>query len=707
MSKKITYSICGFCEAACGIKVTSEADQVLSIEPDRENPHNWKDFCIKGARADMMRSHPARIRQPMKRVGDSYVPVSYDIAIEEIAREISRIVDVHGPDAIGSYAGNPAGFNVSNSTFYGAFLAALGTRSHFMVGSVDQNSFHVVCDAMYGSAWFSMQTDPDYCDLLMLIGSNPAVSKMNWMGGSADGWRRALDKVRQGGELVIVDPRRTESAKAATQYIAAMPGQDWAFLLMMLKYIFAEGLEDAAVMPALNGGDALRALVAACDYDDLAARCEVGKDVACDLARRFATAGSAACISRSGPAQGRNGAIIEWLANCMNVVTGNLSKRGGRFYNNNIVDVAAFAKMMMPSTDRLSRVRGIRTVCGGMSLVELADEIETPGPGQVRGMFINSGNPVLSGPNGDRLDRALASLELLVSIDMFQRESHRHSHWLIPGAHYLERNELNILIASFRTENFIQAAKQSVPPPPGVIPEWQFFRDLARAMDLPIFPGMNDPTPEGVVGMVLSQIPGPFTLDEILSAEHGLMLRGEGRIPDMRDVVHTPDRKVHVAPEQFVDAVRARLAEPVESRANAEWPYQIISRRSLPMMNSFLADTVGADMRHKPAEMVEISRADAEHEGIGDGELVMVSSVSGTLTARALVTDDIRPGVLVMAHGWGGRLFDPAAGTVQDGDGVNRNRLVCDSEIDPLTGSAILSGMPVRVTRIAERMEAA
>lgn len=697
MAERTVYTHCNFCEAMCGLEVIAEGDAIKSIRPDMDSG-NWGDFCIKGARADRLRTHGYRIRQPMKRVGGRYVATSYEQAIDEIADALTRLRDEHGPDSIGDFRGNPAGFNISNSAFNAAFLAALGSKNHFDVGSIDQNAFHYVGAQMYGSEWFCLQTDIDKTDFILLIGSNPAVSAMSWMGGTPDGWRRVKAMVARGGEFVLVDPRRTESASAATQHIAPLPEQDWALLLMLLKTIFDEGLHDRDACTAVNGLDRLRALVDRCDPADLAMRCEISLALAADLARRFARAPNAACITRTGPAQGRNGALAEWLGNVLNVVTGRLGKAGGRYYNNRIVDVAAVARVMMPASDTPSRVRGINSITGGRMLSELADEIETPGPGQVRAMIINSANPVVSGPNGARLDRVLARLDLLVCIDMFQRESHRHAHWLIPGTHFLERTIINLLSAGMRSDSYVLASRQVVPPPEGIRHEWEFFRDLARAMGLTLFSFSDDPTPAMLEDALAAMDAVHVSRAQILDAPHGVTAE-TGEVPGMADVLHTPDRRVNIAPAALIEQLADRLAEPATRPDRETFPYQIISKRSLATMNSFLGETIAEDMRDKPGGTIEISPEDAARDSLVDGELVAVSSQVGTVEVRVAISPEIRPGVAVMAHGWGTRMFDPASGAVREAHGANRNLLVSDQELDSLTGVPRLNGTPVRITR--------
>jgi formate dehydrogenase len=697
MAKKTTYTNCTICEQVCGLEVVSDGDQILSIAPDKKHPH-WRDFCIKGARADRLRSHPSRIRQPMMRVGDKYQAVSYDVAVQGIGDKLRQIKAQHGPNAIAGYLGSPGGFNPGNGIFYSALLKALGSNNTFSTGSVDQNAFHVAAELMYGSPWLGLVTDIDQCDFILLIGSNPAVSAMNWMGSQTDGWNRVKAMVARGGELVMVDPKKTESTREATQHLMPPVETDWALLLMLLKHIFDKGLEDKKACAEFTGVDDLRRLLDTCDYDDLSKRCEIDVKTATDLAERFARAGSAACMARTGPAQGRNGALGEWLSHTLNAVTGQLGKRGGRFYNSTMTDVPSLMDVD-PAIDTQSRVRKISSVAGGRTLAELADEIETPGPGQIRAFFMNSGNPVISAANGLRLDRALAKLDLLVSVDLFQRDSHRHAHWLIPGTHFLERTQLMLMISCYVPDGFAQKTRQVVPPPPTVRYEWEFFRDLAAYLDLPLFPGGFNPTPDDLFKASVAMGESPFSYEELSDAQHGLQ-RDVNPRKSLKDVLRTPDRRVNVAPRPLVEMAEMRLAEPAVRPDRAAWPYQLITKRSLAMMNSYLTETVAADMVNKPGDTVEINRADAARDGIKNGDTVTVRSPCASTQSRAVVSDDVRPGVAVMPHGWGTHLYDPVTGTVTEGGGVNRNLLISDAEVDPLTGVPRLNGQPVAIERV-------
>lgn len=440
-------------------------NRVRKIAADKLNPHSRHDFCAKGRTAAEVVEHPRRIVAPMRRVGDRYVEASWDEALRDIADRMNRVIDADGPDAVGAYCGNPAGYSSSNLVFMNGWLDAIGTHNRYAVGSVDQNAVHVVAQAMYGSPLMVPVSDIDNCDLFLLVGANPAVSAWNWLESVPDGWRRALDRQRRGARIVVVDPVRTESADKADTHLAVRPGQDWALLLAMVKVILDARLEHAGDCADLaTGMPEIRALVASCDVDDLADRCDIDRDEIEQLARDFATAPGAMAITRTGVSLQETGTVAEWLGHVLNVITGRMDRPGGRRFEPGYVDTLRLAGLAETAPHR-SRVAGREMVAGAHALAELPGEILTPGPGRIRALVINSGNPVISGPDGARLDAALQRLDLLVAIDFVQRESHRHAHWLLPAVHWLEREDLLAFTSSMHDEPFVQFGARAVVPP--------------------------------------------------------------------------------------------------------------------------------------------------------------------------------------------------------------------------------------------------
>lgn len=718
---KTVHTFCRYCVASCGIEVTVEDNRVTKISADKQNPHTWHDFCAKGRTANQLVEHPRRILNPMRRVGDAYVEATWDEAISDIAVRMTALIAADGPDTVGAYYGNPSGFSSSNIIFMNAWLDAIGTHSRYAVGSVDQNAWHVVAEAMYGSMLMAPVSDVDNCDYFLMIGTNPAVSAWNWLESVPGGWRRALDRQKQGATIVVVDPLRTETAEKSDVHLAVRPGQDWALLLAMVKVVLDEGLEHRQDCAELaTGVNDLRALVADADLDDLASRCDIAREQIEQTARDFATARSAMAITRTGVSLHLAGTIAEWLGHVLNVITGRMDRPGGRRFEPGYVDALRLAGMAKTDPHK-NRVSGREMVAGAHALSELPDEITTPGHGRIRAMLINCGNPVVSGPDGAKLDAALARLDLLVVIDLVQRESHRHAHWLLPAAHWLERDDLLAFTSNMHDEPYLQYGAKAVEPPRGARQEWRIFVDLAIAMRKPLFGA------KGLNGFVkatrrISQLTrrpglefGPHWIDrlvvatgrkvnghrikwrDVMAHPHGWVL-GPREFGHFRDALRTPDKRVHAAPPEFVSRARELLVEP-HSAAPDGYPFQLANRRHRHSMNSWLNELPGLHPSGKGNQVV-IHPDDAARLGVSEGDLVKVFSPVGAIELAAAVSDRPRRGVVIVDHGWGSRIFDPHGLEEPESFGANRNLLIDGGPIDPLSQTSALSSSYVGVERI-------
>lgn len=723
MSARTVYTFCRYCSAACGMEVTVDGNRTTKISADKQNPHSWQDFCAKGRTANQLVEHPRRILNPMRRVGDAYVEATWDEAIADIAARMNKLIEADGPDAIGLYYGNPTGFSASNVLFMMAWLDAVGTQNRYAVGSVDQNAMHVVANAMYGSIVMAPVSDVDNCDYFLLVGANPAVSAWNWLETVPGGWKRTLERQRQGATIVVVDPLRTETADKADVHLAVRPGQDWALLLAMLKLILDDGLEHQQDCAELATGiPELRTLVAEADLDDLAARCDVPREQIETVARDFADARRAMVVTRTGVSLHATGTIGEWLGHVLNVVTGRMDRPGGRRFEPGYVDVLKLSGLAKPPR-HTSRIQKRELVAGAHSLAELPDEITTPGRGQIRGMVINCGNPVVSRPDGAKLDKALAELDLLVAIDLVQRESHRHAHWLLPAVHWLERDDLMALTSNLHDEPYVQYGRRAVDPPPGAREEWRIFVDLAIAMRRPLFgaKGMNgfvratrvmaritrrpalEFSPRWLNRLLIAtsrKVNGHrVTWRELIANPHGLVL-GPREFGHFRDALRTDDKKVHAAPPEFVARTRELLTEP-KPEAPVDYPFHLGNRRNRHSMNSWLNELPGLHRSGKGNEAL-LNTKDAAELGVVEGDRVRVFSSVGAVELVATVSDRLRPGVVVIDHGWGSRIFDPRGGAAPESYGANRNLLVRGGAVDPLSQTSPLSSSYVGVERVAD-----
>lgn len=716
MNSTVTHTYCQICEQACGLKVTTANGRIERIEPDRENPHSWHDFCIKAATAGDVVEHPQRLLQPMRRQGDKYVAASWQEAISDIAARLNQIREQSGPEAIASYAGNPSGMHFGSGVMLSLFMQALGSHNHYWVGSVDQNALHYVAEQMYGSPWVMLHPDIDNCDCFLLIGSNPAISTMCWIGRAPNGWKRMLARQQQGARIIIVDPRRTESARKADVHIAPRLEQDWALLLAMIQIAFDQGWVNTKDCDDANNIDLLRDVASSASLETLSSVCDVPLATIRQVTEQFATAKTAVCIARTGSAQGLNGSLTEWLSHALNLITGRTDRSGGRVYNPGIVDPLKVGDSVFRPNRTPSRVRKLNTVAGAHSVAELADEIQTPGKGQVRALIVLAGNPVVSGPDGQALDAALSELDLLIAVDLVQRESHRHADWLIPATHWLERSEFHPLLSGMTSERFAQFAHAVVRPQAEVRHEWEFLRDVAIAMKLPLLGGaiggaairfsawlgraLKRPglvfNPGWLARLMVLQS-GVVRWPALREAEHGLRY-GEPPVGELRTRVATTDGRINAAPQALLDYLKDRLHAPPVS-VSPEFPLQLISRRRKHTMNSWLGEVAGGRHPAKDADTIELNASDAAGLEVSENDEVVVRSQTNAVRARVVINNDLRPGAVAMAHGWGSRVFDPATGEARL-IGVNRNLLVSNNELDPLTAVPRLNGTPVSVERL-------
>ncbi|MCV7318234.1 molybdopterin-containing oxidoreductase family protein [Mycolicibacterium confluentis] len=721
-SEDRVFTFCRYCLASCGVEVTVADNRVVKISADKDNPHSWRDFCAKGRNAHQLVSHPRRIVAPMKRVGDRYIEATWDEAIADIAARMMALIDADGPDTIGAYYGNPAGFSSSNLIFMNAWLDGIGTANRYAVGSVDQNALHVVAEAMYGSPIMVPVSDIDNCDYFLLVGTNPAVSAWNWVETAPGGWQRALQRQREGATIVVVDPLRTESADRADTHLAVRPGQDWALLLAMVKVILDDGLEHTAdCVDRATGCEELRRLTDTADLDDLATRCDIPRAEIERIAREFATARSAMAITRTGVSLHITGTVGEWLGHVLNVITGRMDRPGGRRFEPGYLDALRLAGLAK-TPDHLSRVAGRPMVAGAHALSELPAEITTPGPGRIRAMVINAGNPVVSGPDGAALDEALAQLDLLVAIDFVQRESHRHAHWLLPAVHWLERDDLLALTSNMHDEPYVQFGARAVAPPPEAHEEWRIFVDLALAMRTPLF-GSAMVTRFIAATRTLARVTRrpalafqPKWIDRLIIAmsrkvnghklswrklqrhPHGMVLgpREYGRFDA---ALRTSDGRIHLAPDSLVARARELLDTPTPT-APPGHPFLLGNRRHRHSMNSYLNDLPGLHPGGRRSVAV-IHPDDAAELGIATGDRIQVFSPAGAVELDAEIDDRPRRGVVIVDHGWGSRVFDPAGSAPAIVHGVNRNLLVTGSPVDPLSQTPALSSTYVGVRPVS------
>jgi anaerobic selenocysteine-containing dehydrogenase len=480
------FRTCHLCEAMCGIAIDLEGDRIVAIRGDKDDPFSRGHVCPKAVALQDVHEDPDRLRRPLRRTASGWEEVSWEAALDEAASRLAAVQRAHGRNAVAFYQGNPVVHNHGAILFGQLFQRSLGSRSRYSATSVDQLPQMLASLLMFGHQLMLPIPDVDRTDFLLVLGANPLVSNGSLL--TAPGIERRLKALRaRGGRLVVVDPRRTETAALADLHLPIRPGGD-AFLLAALVHTLAseKRLAPGRLAAFADGLDALVEAVQPFSPEAAAGRTGIDAATIRTLARDFSEASSAVAYGRVGICTQEFGGLASWLVNALNVVSGNLDRPGGAMFPSPAVDIVGFA-------DRIgqrghfdkgrSRVRGLPEFGGEWPAAVLAEEIETPGEGQLRALVTSSGNPVLSTPNGARLDRALASLDFMVSIDLYLNETTRHAHLILPPTFALERSHYDLVFHTLAVRNTAKFSEALFPAPKASLHDWQILLGLAARLE--------------------------------------------------------------------------------------------------------------------------------------------------------------------------------------------------------------------------------
>lgn len=721
VEQHVTY--CRICEALCGMIATVEDGRLQSLRPDPDNPLSRGRACPKGIAFSEIQNDPDRVLSPLRRRPDgTFDEVSWDEALDDIAGRLTRIVAEHGGSAVGQYFGNPIAFGYATGLWSGIFLTRLGGHHQYSSGSQDINSRFVASKLLYGAASQIPFPDLPRTDFLFMLGANPLVSH-----GSAVRTPRIKDDLaaitRRGGRVVVVDPRRTETARAY-EHLPVRPDSDAWLLLSMLCVIFAEDLADTtALAEQTTGWRALREIVLRYPPEDTRNRTGVEADVVRSLARDFAAAPSAVAYGRTGACLGRHGTLVSFLLDALSIVTGNLDRAGGMLFSQAVIpleDMGEKAGRLTYDTAR-SRVGDLPEVISTYPAALIAEEILTPGDGQLRALFVTAGNPVLTVPNGPMLEKALDELDLLVSLDLYVNETNRRADYVLPAATFLERYDVPYSFANCSPTVFIQAAEPVLTPYGQARNEWEVFDELARRMGLSLFAtgalerfngvlswldrrGIGRLTPRRVVELLMRI--GPYgdrfglrrkgiNPRRLRDNPHGIVLAEHARTGIRADVVRQPDGLVVLAPKEILQEV-AGLGE--RHPDNPDFPLMAIGMREMRSQNSWMHNSptlMKGDRRHR----ARVNPIDAAAANLSDGAAVRITSPHGAIETEVRITDEMAPGTVAIPHGWG---HQGGWQLANRSGGANVNELTSNApaDLERLAGMSVLNGIAVRIEAI-------
>ena len=709
---------CTLCEAHCGIDVEVEGDRVLRITGDREDPISRGYICPKAAALADLYEDPDRLRQPVRRVGSEWEQIGWDEALDLATDGLRGVQRRHGDDAVATYFGNPSAHTMA--VLPGLTLRhVLQTRNHYSATSSDQLPQHLTSAEMFGNLALFPIPDIDRTDHMIVFGANPSVSNGSLM--TAPGARHRLRAIiERGGTVVVVDPRRTETAALASEHVAIAPGGDAYLLLGMLHVLFAEGRTQLGDLAANADGLAtVEAIAAQWPVDRAAPIAGVDAATIARLAREFAEAERAVAYGRVGVCHQRTGSVTHWLINLLNAVTGNLDRPGGAMFPNPAFDVGGLLRLSRAlgfgDHGRFTqRVSGLPEMNGELPVAGLADEILTPGPGQVRGMFIFAGNPVLSTPGGARLDEALATLEWCVAVDPYITETTRHADVILPPVSTLERSDIDVVMPLVSVRNHIRHSPAAIRKPKGAREDWEILNGLTSRLGRGVgrraeaaVAGLPGPltSPERLIDLGLAFGPygilrrGPrkgLTVAKIKRAPHGIDLGPlEPRLPGALD---TPGKRVQLAPHVLVDEA-GRLAERAQEREVAlsdGYDLTLIGRRQLRSNNSWMHNSARL-MKGADRCTALLHPDDAGARGLVDGDRVRVVSRVGAIELPLEVSDEMRPGVISVPHGFGHARAGVGWRHAAEKAGASVNDITDPSVVDVVTGNAAFNAVPVRV----------
>jgi anaerobic selenocysteine-containing dehydrogenase len=711
---RVHHRTCHLCEAMCGVEIKTEGSKILSIRGDEQDPFSRGHICPKALGLKDVHEDPDRLRLPVRRTSDGWQEISWDAAFADIARRLVDIQRLYGHDSIASYLGNPQVHSFSGLIGGAKFLRTLRSRNRFSATSVDQLPHHFAAFFLFGHQLMIPVPDIDRTDFLLALGANPVVSNGSLM--SAPDVAKRLKALRaRGGKLIVIDPRRTETAELADQHHFIRPGSDAWLLLALLHVIFEERLDaPGRLAPLLDGLERLRELCQPYTPQRAAAYTGIDAEAIRQLARDFAGAKSAVCYGRMGVSTQSFGALCQWLIQLLNIVTGNLDREGGSMFTQPALDALGLASGFGQKgsyAKRRTRVRGLPEFGSEFPVAALAEEILTPGEGRIRALVTAAGNPVLSTPNGRQLEQALEKLDFMVSVDFYINETTRHAHFILPPTFGLERDHFDLIFHMLAIRNTVKYSLPVFDKPPNARHDWEIFDQLIENIEK-IDP-MRRPslakrllsrwlTPRRSIALGIRLGPrgagwNPFadklTLGRILRHPHGIDLGPLA--PCLPARLQTRNARIDLLPKALVaDLERLEQADTVSAGSML----RLIGRRDLRTNNSWMHNS--RRMVKGPARCtLLIHPDDAAARALGPGELATVHSRVGEVSLPIEISTDMMPGVVSIPHGWGHHRPGIRLGVAQSHAGVSANDLTDETFLDALCGNAALNGVPVTVSK--------
>jgi anaerobic selenocysteine-containing dehydrogenase len=713
------FRTCNLCEAMCGVEISVQVNGTLRIEGDAEDVFSHGYICPKAVALQDIHYDPDRLKHPVRRTNNGWQQIGWDEAFDEVAHNLKRIQSKHGRHSVATYVGNPTVHNYGSLLFLPGFIRSLHTRNRFSATSVDQLAHHVAGFFMFGHQLLLPIPDLDRTDFLLILGANPAVSNGSLMTApDVPGRLRAIRA--RGGKVILIDPRRTETARLADQHIFIRPGTDVLLLLALVHVVYAENLVKLDRLATFTDGvEIVGKLVADFSPEKIAPITGVPAEQVRELGRQFAAAKTAVCYGRMGVSTQEFGGVCQWLINVLNIITGNLDRPGGAMFTKPAFDVVGAPEGLAPrgSYGRWhSRVRKLPEFGGELPVAALAEDILTPGTDQIRAVITSAGNPVLSTPNGRQLDRAFSQLEFMASIDFYINETTRHANIILPPTASLEHDNYDLAFHVLAIHNTAKYTQPLFAPQENTRHDWQILLELQTRMESRgpreqllaktkravigrFFPpsrlvdlGLRF----GPYGNKLNPFASGLTLAKLKSSPHGIDLGPmETCLPNR---LRTANRLIALAPEVFVNDIERVKTRLFASSNGNHRPYDLllIGRRQLRSNNSWMHNSERL-VKGRPRCTLLMNPNDAADRDLVDKQQVQVRSRIGSIEIPVEICEEIMPGVISIPHGWGHDRSGVQLGVAEQHAGASINDITDDQSIDALCGTAAFNGTWVSV----------
>ncbi len=695
MATTVRRTSCNLCEAICGVLVTVEDARVTDIRGDESDPLSRGHICPKAVALRDLQDDPDRLTTPVRRTPDGWQEIGWDAAYELVIDKLTDIQRQHGRNSVGVYLGNPNVHSLGALTHMPTMMKLLRTRNRFSATSIDQLPHMLASYLLYGHQLMVPVPDIDRTSYLLMLGANPLASNGSMMTAPGFG-RRLKDLQKRGGRVVVIDPRRTETAAVADEHHFVRPGTDAAFLLALIHQVIADG--NARTASYVDGLAAVEEAVTPWTPERAAGMTGIDTEVIRRIAHEFATADRAACYGRVGVSTQQFGAVCQWAIQVLNIITGNLDRPGGTMFPRPAVNALLGLGRGHIGVWK-SRVRGLPEFGGELPVSTMAEEILTPGDGQIRAMVTVAGNPVLSTPNGRKLDEALGTLDFMVAVDPYINETTRHADVILPPAPPLERDHYDVIFHQLAVRNTSRWNDAVLPKPPQARHDWEIFRDLGLGFlrrtpmsrrKLMVSARLRM-SPRRIVDLGLRIGPYRLSLRKLRKSPGGIDL---GPLqPALPAALHHKAKRIDLAQRMILDDL-PRL----ESLATGnDGELLLIGRRHLRNNNSWMHNSARL-VKGKPRHQLLMNPEDLAKRDLADGQLVNVSSAAGTVAVEVAASNDMMPGVVSLPHGFGHGRPGARLTVANQVAGPSANDVTDADLTDTVAGTAAVNGVPVTVT---------